>query len=212
MTYAPIPNSIPARALAFLQDQAQAGRFWVPAVEIEDHLDQCPIGPYLERAVNHGLLRKEHMATDRRRSQYALGDGKALPLPRDVDGDEDAPAEKVAPTIPPPAAWPPTTKATPMKKKMTKPAVFADIEALKITDDPVPQRALKSGDKYGEIFGQMKPGQALVCKPEDGPKIANAMRKWIKVRRPGMVVRTVRYYPKDNQGRVWMLDGKGAKA
>lgn len=89
--------------------------------------------------------------------------------------------------------------------KATVPAQYADIDTMVITDDPVSSRTATGGDKYSMLFGSMKLGQSIKCKPEDAPKVAGAMRKWVKDHRPGAMVRAVRRYPKDNMGRVWLL-------
>lgn len=222
MSYTPMPGTIPAKTINFLRDQAAIGRFWVSAAEIEDHVDQTPIGPYLERAVSSGVLRRQHMESDRRRSEYALGDGKPLPRrPR----ERDEPLEpRPKPAKPAPLAWPPATGAAPpttnppgeppmattAQRKMSS-MEYADTTSMQITDDPITPRTNVGTDKYAPLFVQMKPGQAIKCQPGDAPKVANAMRKWAKENRAGCVVRAVRHYPADKLGRVWLLEGKGSK-
>lgn len=43
------------------------------------------------------------------------------------------------------------------------------------------------------------------CTPMDAPRVAGAMRKWVKEQGTGAIVRAVRRYPADGLGRVWML-------
>jgi hypothetical protein len=219
MSYTPQPCTIPAKAVDYLRVQAQAGRMWVPAVEIEDYLDQCPIGPYLERAVNHGLLRKEQMTTDRRRSQYALGDGKPLPArPRDQDEPLPPKATKKPMQAPwPPVFPPPPTNPSPgasVKAKTTKkgqPANYVDPDTLSIGHDPMPKGRV-TFNKYTEIFNRLKFGDCLKCAPNEVAQIANSLRKWLSVNEKPGQVRTVRHYPSDNRGRVWLMaPEKGAK-
>lgn len=82
---------------------------------------------------------------------------------------------------------------------------YADVDTMVITDDPITKQANTGGDKYSPLFDKMKVGQAVKCHPKDAPKVAGAMRKWVKDHRPGAMVRAVRRYPKDNMGRVWLL-------
>jgi hypothetical protein len=104
---------------------------------------------------------------------------------------------------------PPTTQpgapAVATRGKGTAPMEFADIGAMQITNDPITPSTKVGGDKYSPLFSKMKLGQSIKCLPDDAPKVANAMRKWVKEQGTGAIVRAVRRYPADGLGRVWML-------
>jgi hypothetical protein len=167
--------------------------------------------------VNHGLLRKEQMTTDRRRSQYALGDGKPLPArPRDQDEPLPPKATKKPmqapwpPVFPPPSTTP--SPGAPVKAKRKPNGMnFVDPDTLVICRDPLPKGRVNL-NKYGMVFTKLKDGDCLKCEPEEVGQLANGLRKWLKsVGREGQV-RTVKFYPTDNKGRVWLMAAdKGAK-
>lgn len=222
--YSPQPGTIPARVCDYLKAQAKAGRQWIPAVEIEDWLDQTPLSAYISRAVEAGLIRKRQMEFDRRCAEYSVGDGTPLPEPTDREPDE--PLHDKPPTprrVQAATPWPtsvapvePAPKAS-AKRPRRGPAAgaktFADVDSMQITNDPIVPRTAGGGDKYGPIFARMIVGQSIKCAPDDAPKVATAMRKWAKETHPGTLVRAVRHYPVDNQGRVWLLPpAKAAKA
>lgn len=96
------------------------------------------------------------------------------------------------------------TVATTVKKPIG-PMEFTDIAALQITDDPITPATKIGGDKYSHLFSKMKLGQSIKCRPDDAPKVAGAMRKWVKEQGTGAIVRAVSKYPADGLGRVWML-------
>lgn len=208
MTYAPQPGTIPAKVIAYMQAQARAGREWVSLAELETAVDQTGLSPYLVIPTKHGALQKRWLDGNRRLTEYAIGDGKPLPAPEDHEADE--PVART-PITPKPAPWPPAGKPTgdqPMtrpRRKATAPAQYADIDTMVITDDPVTSRTATGGDKYSTLFASMKLGQSIKCKPEDAPKVGNALRKWRDIHHPDAEVRAVRYYPKDKLGRVWLL-------
>lgn len=81
-----------------------------------------------------------------------------------------------------------------------------DIASLRISDDPIPAHRASPENKYATIFKRLKPGQCVVCKPEDAPKIGLALKKWAEAHHPNAIVRTMSHHPKDELGRVWMLD------
>ena len=211
MTYTPQPGTIPAKVIAYMQAQARAGREWIPLAELETAVDQTGLSPYLVIPVKHGALQKRWLDGNRRLTEYAIGDGKSLPAPEDHEADEPTPTKESTPITPKPAPWPPAGKPpgehpmTRPRRKATTPAQYADIDTMVITDDPVTSRTATGGDKYSTLFDKMKVGQAVKCHPKDAPKVAGAMRKWVKDHRPGAMVRAVRRYPKDNMGRVWLL-------
>lgn len=253
--YTPQPGTIPARVIAYLRDQSAAGRQWVPAAELADHIGQPAVSPYLSIPMAHGALIRRAINGNRNVQEYALGDGTPQSKPADHEDDEPLKPISTTPTTstiaglwpglatPPPdtrpakvtgaeKAWasgaqknhrgstpewgkhrglPPletmtTPKEKPMpKRKQTAPMQYADVDTMVITDDPITKQANTGGDKYSPLFDKMKVGQAVKCHPKDAPKVAGAMRKWVKDHRPGAMVRAVRRYPKDNMGRVWLL-------
>lgn len=225
-SYSPQVGTIPARVCDYLQAQAKAGRQWIPAVEIEDWLDQTPLSAYIGRAVEAGLIRKRQMDSDRRRAEYSVGDGTPLPGPTDREPDEplhDKPPPRRVQAAPPwPASVAPVdlVPQTAVLRRRRGPAAgamtFADVDSMQITNDPIVPRTAGGGDKYGPIFARMIVGQAIKCAPDDAPKVANALRKWRDANHPTALVRAVRHYPVDNMGRVWLLPpakaGKGGRA
>jgi hypothetical protein len=78
-----------------------------------------------------------------------------------------------------------------------------DPSKLKISDDPLPAGRAQP-DKYADLWKRIKPGQCVVCAPEHTGKIANAMRKHVRVAGLNCIVRMTNDYG-DGRGRVWML-------
>lgn len=84
-----------------------------------------------------------------------------------------------------------------------KPVHFTDVSSITICSDPViSRRIIKS--KFNDLFDRLKCGQCLKVKPIDAPKVANAMRDWIKAGNRGGKVSHVSDYG-DGMGRVWWL-------
>lgn len=111
-------------------------------------------------------------------------------------------------------ATPPPTGDTPVpttRKKGLAPMEYADIDSMQITNDPVIGRTNVAKDKYSALFERLKLGQSIKCQPADAPKVANAMRKWVKDNKIRAAVRAVRKYPADGLGRVWLLANEPAK-
>ncbi len=79
-----------------------------------------------------------------------------------------------------------------------------DPAKLVICNDPLPTHRASPGNKYHSVFGVMKPGQCLKCKPDEVGRIQAAMRKYVQVRKIKVTVRTIKDYG-DGKGRVWML-------
>lgn len=217
--YTPQPGTIPAKVCAFLEGQRFLGRKWVPLAEIEDAVDQSGLSPFLVAPLRHGVLVRRHKPENLRLSEYALGDGTPLPLAADHDEDDDRDPPPAAPTTAPkPPAWPPTASTNMKQSRAKNPAQadkssFVDINGMSITDDPLAPRVLAGSDKYGALFRAMRLGQSIKCTPADVPRVANAMRKWLSTNKPGVaVVRSVKRYPGDNQGRVWMIAERAAPA
>lgn len=255
-TYTPQPGTIPARVIAYLRDQSAAGRQWVPAAELADHIGQPAVSPYLSIPMERGALIRRPINGNRNVQEYALGDGTPAPKPQDHEPDEplkpiSTPVTTTIASLWPGLATPPPDtrpakitgaekawasgaqknhrgstpewgkrRGLPPMETMTKPEApdvtkksnptisapeYADVDTMVITDDPITKQANTGGDKYSPLFDKMKVGQAVKCHPKDAPKVAGAMRKWVKDHRPGAMVRAVRRYPKDNMGRVWLL-------
>ena len=95
---------------------------------------------------------------------------------------EEAPAPPPAP-VPVPEAPPPA----PVRKH--RPPSYAD---------------------YLVDFVYLRPGDPFICQPADVPRVAYAMRKYAKDFGFHVEVRTQRFCPRDNLGRVWMVQ-KGGK-
>ena len=80
-TYTPQPGTIPAKVIAYLREQASAGREWVPGAELADHIGQPAVSPYLLTPFNCGAIKRRPGSIDRRQTEYALGDGTPHPKP-----------------------------------------------------------------------------------------------------------------------------------
>lgn len=86
------------------------------------------------------------------------------------------------------------------------------VDALQICDDPVPET---QGTRHGAMwptFEKLKAGQCIKCAPQETQSVAHALVRWLRVHKParlaGCVVRSMKRYPKDGQGRVWLLPQK----
>lgn len=86
--YVPQLGTIPARVADYLKAQLAKGREWVPGAELCEWLDQPAISPYLEAPLKHGYLWRRPVEGNRRLTEYALGDGKPMPVAEDLERDE----------------------------------------------------------------------------------------------------------------------------
>lgn len=221
--YVPQPGTIPHKVVAYLQAQLQQGRRWVSSAELSEHAGQPSVSPFLGAPLKHGVLVSRRKADNQRLIEYSLGEGKPLPDPPDLEPDEPIapkPAARRNGVEPPP--WPPTgSKAAepPQAERPPKPgrkvrgpaagvSHYTDVQGMQIVNDPIIGRSVGGGDKYGPLFAKIKIGQAIKCQPEDTPKVANAMRKWRDDNKVRAVVQSVRRYPADGLGRVWLLPAK----
>lgn len=98
-----------------------------------------------------------------------------------------------------------------IKTKWVKPKVpmqCVDATSLVIADDKPIRRRVANDLKYDAVFRKMKPGQCVRCTPESANSVANALRKWILNNSDATKygVKTVRCYPTDGMGRVWMTE------
>jgi hypothetical protein len=80
-----------------------------------------------------------------------------------------------------------------------------EVEALKIATDPYVDHRSRPVGKYDAVFAQMKPGQCIVCTPEQAPNVKNALAKWLKANGKKGCARARSRYVSDGQGRVWWL-------
>jgi hypothetical protein len=100
------------------------------------------------------------------------------------------------------------TKFVRRQNPFTGESTLRKIEPADITvsNDPLPGRRIQSY-KYDDTFNAMTPGQCIVCPPEATGTLGNAMRHWIERqgRQDELCVRSVRRYPGDGNGRVWLL-------
>lgn len=87
MSYTPLPGSIPARVVAYLQDQAQAGRQWLPGGELADLIGEPSIANYLGAPLKYGCVTRRSVKGNLRMMEYALGDGTPPAAPADLEAD-----------------------------------------------------------------------------------------------------------------------------
>jgi hypothetical protein len=82
-----------------------------------------------------------------------------------------------------------------------------DPTKLKIANDPLPPTRTVPKSKYDELFSQLKPGQCIVCQPQQASRVGSALKKWLENRMvKNMTIRAASRYPKDDMGRVWLLN------
>jgi hypothetical protein len=89
------------------------------------------------------------------------------------------------------------------------------VSGLQITNDPMPLRKALLVSKYESLFANLQPGWCIQCPPglREVGRVSNALRKWHEARGRKAVIRTCAKYPKDGQGRVWLVSfDKGGKA
>lgn len=101
------------------------------------------------------------------------------------------------------------TKTTKMPKKPITRRI--DPSELEIASDPLPSVRLVT-NKYWPIFGKMKVGQNVRCKPDEVQPVSQALRKYIemhKVAHKGKPVRVIsQSNAPDGIGRVWLAEGE----
>jgi hypothetical protein len=108
---------------------------------------------------------------------------------------------------------PPAKRGRPPKAAPVDPVEQADrheldaVARLQITNDLLPARKALLVSKYESLFTNLQPGQCIVCPPglSETGRIANALRKWHEARGKKPIIRTCATYPKDGQGRVWLV-------
>lgn len=103
------------------------------------------------------------------------------------------------------------TRTTKMPKKPTTSTRRVDPATLEIADDPLPSVRLIT-NKYWPIFGKMKVGQNIRCRPDEVQPVANALRKFVemhKIAHKGNPARVIsQYNAPDGIGRVWLAEGE----
>lgn len=80
-----------------------------------------------------------------------------------------------------------------------------DPSSLSISNDPVMDGRAAPVSKYEAIFRKLKPGQCVVCEPQQADKINAALRKWLDQNGFPVNTRATSRYPADGKGRVWRL-------
>lgn len=93
----------------------------------------------------------------------------------------------------------------PFTGEKTKPAIVPVVSDLRISSDPVQTKRIFKPGKYDALFRSMKPGQCVVCEPNQIQGIAQSMRDFMKARGIKGMVRSCSRYETDGKGRVWML-------
>ncbi|MEY2686586.1 MAG: hypothetical protein RL375_784 [Pseudomonadota bacterium] len=141
--YVPQPGTIPARVISYLEEQLAKGRQWVPGAELCEMLEQPAVTPYLEAPLKHGCIKRRTVSTNRRLTEYALGDGKPLPVAEDAERDEP-----LHPVPPMPGAAPLFPTVVPSKRG-AKPA--NDFHAGLFTDGTL---SIKLGDTSLDLDAQ----------------------------------------------------------
>ena len=97
-------------------------------------------------------------------------------------------------------------KKNPFTGQPLKPVRYIDPSALKISADPVVDGRARIVSKFDALFSQLKPGQCLICEPEQAPKLNAALRKWLDNKGLTAVkTKAMTRYPTDGKGRVWRL-------
>lgn len=107
-------------------------------------------------------------------------------------------------------------KATQIRTKFAKVNPFTGVAvgALDIVDDEPPTDATPPGGKYVHLFATMKVGQAIRCEPDDVPRVAAALREWLRrnslreTLRASEVTHHKAALPGTPAGRVWLLERK----
>lgn len=92
--------------------------------------------------------------------------------------------------------------AVQMIKEPSKPT---DVAKLSICSDPIPTHRINTGNKYDELFSKLAIGQAIKCEPSEVGRIGNAMRQWFDKKGIDAAVKSMKHYPDDGKGRVWMV-------
>lgn len=178
--YIPSPDTLPAHVTGFFR--LNPGEELTVSDIAEKFGVRAPAGIHsgLARAVQAELLVREKDADD----DWVYRAGPNLPAL------VDAAAQKV--------------QRRPGGKSAV--AVESDMDAMTICDDPLPAGRASPGAKYAPLFSKLRPGQCIKCKPDDVARLGNALRKYLEQNKLPFIMRTVRQYHTDGQGRVWMLE------
>ena len=86
-----------------------------------------------------------------------------------------------------------------------------DPTKLTIGDDPMPAHRA-SPNKYADIFGRLKPGQCIICEPDQAAKLSTSLKKYLQQAGQTHIVRSTSRFEKDGMGRVWLIAAAPVKA
>lgn len=86
-----------------------------------------------------------------------------------------------------------------------------DPAKLVISNDPMPAHRA-SPNKYAEIFGRLKPGQCIICEPDQASKLSTALKKHVQQAGQTHIVRSTSRFEADGKGRVWLIAVAPVKA
>ena len=170
--YIPQPGTIPAKVIAYLQEQAQLGRHWVPAAELADHIGQPAVSPYLATPMEHGALIRRSPTGNRNLQEYAIGDG--VPLPRPADPEDDDKPIRISSKV---STTPKTTTLAGLWPGLATPA--PDTRPAAVIGA---EKAWASGKQQNhrgstpELGKRLNPSPETMTKPE-APKVTKKKRK-----------------------------------
>lgn len=97
------------------------------------------------------------------------------------------------------------------KQKMTKTnksMAITDPSLISICHDPLPVSRSAPDGKYTELFSKLQYGQCLRVPPGSAPRIATALKHYLRKNRSNATVRSVLRYDGDSEGfgRVWLIE------
>lgn len=80
-----------------------------------------------------------------------------------------------------------------------------DATMLRVEHDCKIPSFRKRASKYTPIFEKLKMGSAIVCEPNEAPRIACRLREWLESNNKPAKVKQLSRCP-DGMGRVWMVE------
>lgn len=96
------------------------------------------------------------------------------------------------------------SKVNPFTGQSVTKLTSVNTSALKVESMPYPGMKRNTGSKYEEVFTKLKPGQCVVCSPDDTNRISAALRKYHENRNAHPIVRSIAKC-EDGKGRVWLI-------
>lgn len=101
------------------------------------------------------------------------------------------------------------------KSPWAKPNARHSTKKMQICNDAPPEQSRIVASKYAQLFGRLKPGQAIKCEATAANSVGQAARKWLKSvgKQNDLRVKSMTHYPGDDTdlcGRVWILPKKEA--